>query len=414
MAMAYLRERGFGEEIIRKFQLGYCPQDGRSFSKAAIAAQFNSELLVRSGLVVQRYEQPADNYRERIIFPIHNQTGKILGFGARQIRKNDKSPKYINTPENEVYVKSRLLYGMYFARQTIDKQGECLLVEGYTDVVSLHQAGIENVVASGGTSLTVDQLRLIKKYTDNLTIIYDGDAAGIKAALRGLDMALEERLHVHLVLIPDKEDPDSYVHKVGAAAFREFVQANKKDFILFQLDIALKDAGGDAQKKAAVVNQIAETLARVNKAEDFTRQQDYIRRSAELLKIDEAGLEFPGQQTHPGPHREARAALGAAGRKTSPFHGTGPAHRGRAPPGPTLLEERDAIDLLSREEVNERVRRPRPARIRGQALARRPVGRRPYLFSHFDDVGIIRQQGASYNVIELYKQLYNSGSKTNH
>jgi DNA primase len=290
VAMAYLQERGFREDIIRKFQLGYCPQNGQSFTKAALAAQFNPELMIRSGLVVQRYEQPADNYRERIIFPIHNQTGKILGFGARQIRKNDKSPKYINTPENEIYVKSRLLYGMYFARQAIDRQSECLLVEGYTDVVSLHQAGIENVVASGGTSLTVDQLRLIKKYTDNLTIIYDGDAAGIKAALRGLDMALEERLHVHLVLIPDKEDPDSYVHKVGAAAFREFVQANKKDFILFQLDVALKDAAGDPQKKSAIVNQIAETLSHINKAEDFTRQQDYIRRSAELLRIDEAGL----------------------------------------------------------------------------------------------------------------------------
>src|SRR4051794_12738445 len=231
-----------------------------------------------------------DNYRGRIIFPIHNQSGKIIGFGARVIKSNDKAPKYINTPENEVYVKSKILYGTYLARQAINKYDECLLVEGYTDVLSLHQAGIENVVASGGTSLTVDQLRLIRKHTDNLTIIYDGDAAGIKAALRGLDMALEEGLNVKLVLIPDKEDPDSYVKKIGAASFREFIDTNKKDFIIFQLEVMLTEAAGDTAKRSAVVNHVAETLSRFYKAEDFTKQQDYIRQSAALLKIDEAGL----------------------------------------------------------------------------------------------------------------------------
>ena len=237
-----------------------------------------------------RDERPVDNYRGRIIFPIHNQSGKVLGFGARVLKTNDKAPKYINTPENEIYVKSKILYGSYFARQAIDKADECLLVEGYTDVVSLHQAGIENVVASGGTSLTPDQLRLVKKYTNNLTIIYDGDSAGIKAALRGMDLALEESLNVRLVLIPDNEDPDSYVNKVGAAAFTEFIAANKKDFILFQLGIALKDAGADSTKKSAVVNQVAETISKINKTEDFTKQQDYIKQCAELLKIEESGL----------------------------------------------------------------------------------------------------------------------------
>ena len=206
------------------------------------------------------------------------------------IRNNDRSPKYINTPENEIYVKSKLLYGSYFARQAIDKADECLLVEGYTDVVALHQAGIENVVASGGTSLTPDQLRLIKKYTSNLTIIYDGDAAGIKAAQRGMDLAFEESLQVRLVLIPGQEDPDSYVRKIGAPAFRDFINENKKDFILFQLEASMAAASGDSNRKALLVNQIAETISRINKAEDFTRQQDYIRRSSELLKIDENGL----------------------------------------------------------------------------------------------------------------------------
>jgi DNA primase len=290
IGLSYMTERGFSPAILQKFQIGYCKESRNAFVHEAVSKQYNRELLVKSGLAANRHEELVDNYQGRIIFPVHNTTGKVIGFGARIIKRNDKAPKYINTPENEIYVKSRILYGMYFARQVIDKFDECLLVEGYTDVVALHQAGIENVVASGGTSLTTEQIRLVRKYTNNLTIIYDGDSAGIKAALRGLDMALEEGLQVKLVLIPDKEDPDSYVNKVGAAAFRAFIEANRKDFILFQLEVALKDATGDSQKKAAVVNQIAETLAKINKAEDFTRQQDYIRQCAALLKIEEEGL----------------------------------------------------------------------------------------------------------------------------
>jgi DNA primase len=290
VGLSYLHERGFHDEIIRKFQLGFDPTSGSAFAAAAISAQYDKDLLLRSGLVVERDQRLMDNYRGRIIFPVHNQSGKILGFGARVIKSNDRAPKYINTPENELYVKSRILYGSYFARMAIDKADECLLVEGYTDVISLHQAGIENVVASGGTSLTPDQLRLIKKYTNNLTILYDGDNAGIKAAMRGLDLALEEGLNVKLALIPDKEDPDSYVNKIGPGAFQHFIRDNKKDFILFQLDIALREAGNDSQQKSAVVNQVADTISRLDKPEDFTRRQDYIRQVSQLLKIDEAGM----------------------------------------------------------------------------------------------------------------------------
>lgn len=290
IGLSYLKERGFREEIIRKFQIGYCLPQRDAFARSALDAQYNPELLVKSGLIVQRDGNYYDNYRGRIIFPVHNNSGKVIGFGARVIGKADRSPKYINTPENEIYVKSKILYGTYQARQAIDKNDECLLVEGYTDVVSLHQAGIENVVASGGTSLTSDQLRLIRKYTHNLTILYDGDSAGVKAALRGLDMALEEGLNVRVVLIPDKEDPDSYVNKVGATAFREFVEKSRKDVILFQLEVSLTEVGNDSTKKAAVVNQIAETISKINKVEDFTRQQDYIKRCSELLRIEESGL----------------------------------------------------------------------------------------------------------------------------
>ena len=290
IGLTYFKERGFREDIIKKFQLGYAPEARDAFTKEALAKQYNAELLLKTGLVANRNDQLMDNYRGRVIFPVHNHSGKVLGFGARILKKNDKAPKYINTPENEIYIKSKILYGSYFARQAIDKANECLLVEGYTDVISLHQAGIENVVASGGTSLTPDQLRLIKKYSSNLTIVYDGDAAGVKAALRGLDLALEEGLHVKLVLIPDGDDPDSYVNKVGPQAFKAFIEKHKKDFILFQLEVALKDVGNDSIKKSEVVNRIAETISRINKAEDFTKQQDYIKQCAEILKIDEAGM----------------------------------------------------------------------------------------------------------------------------
>ena len=289
-AETYLKERGFRKEIIDKFELGYNPSAKDTFARNALENQFNKDVLLKSGLVNFRDGNAQDNYRGRIIFPIHNQSGKVQGFGARIIATNDKAPKYINTPENEIYVKSKVLYGLWQSRQAIDKHNECLLVEGYTDVVALHQAGVENVVASGGTALTQDQLNLVKKLTTNLTILYDGDEAGIKAALRGLDIALAEGLDVKLVLLPDQEDPDSFIRKNGPTKFREFVEKNKKDFILFQMERGLKKAGDDATQKAKLVSQIAESISKINKIEDFTKQQDYIKKTAEVLDIDEAGM----------------------------------------------------------------------------------------------------------------------------
>jgi DNA primase len=343
VGLSYLKQRGFREEIIQKFQLGFNPEARGSFTQAALASQYQPELLQKSGLVILRDEKLIDNYRGRIIFPVHNQSGKIAGFGARHIKNNNKGPKYINTPENEIYVKSKILYGAYLARMAIDKADECLLVEGYTDVISLHQAGIENVVASGGTSLTPDQLRLVKKYTNNLTIIYDGDTAGIKAALRGLDLALEEGLNVKLVLIPDNEDPDSYINKKGVSAFTNFINANKKDFILFQLDIALKEVGDDSSKKSAVVNQIAETISKINKAEDFTKQQDYVRKSAELLRIDESGLyslvnKYIREKVNKVDQRVPAIDKGEQGENESIYENI----------------DEDAYNLLNKDEQNER------------------------------------------------------------
>lgn len=398
--LGYLKERDFREETIRKFQLGYCPENGQAFSQAAQKQQYNPELLVKSGLVVNRDERLVDNYRGRVLFPIHNQSGKVIGFGARLIRKNDRAPKYINTPENEIYVKSKLLYGMYFARQAIDKQNECLLVEGYTDVISLHQAGIENVVASGGTSLTVDQLRLIRKYTHNLTIIYDGDAAGVKAAMRGLDLALEEGLNVNLVLIPDNDDPDSYVKKIGAAAFQEYITKNRKDVILFQLEVALKDAGNDSSKKSAVVNQIAESIARVNKTEDFTRQQDYIKRSAQLMKIDEEKLTALV-------NKHIRQRIQASETKQS-------FDKQQEVTLPLEPSVDDLTDLLSPDERQE------------NAMVRSLIefGTKPwdenttvadFLFSEIDENGLTEMidNKQLLKIVEVYKEMYTRGDNPN-
>ena len=400
IALSYLKERGFREDIITKFQLGYNPSGRDSFATAAIAAQYNTEYLQKSGLVVIREDNPMDNYRGRIIFPIHNQSGKVLGFGARIIKNNDKAPKYINTPENEIYVKSKILYGSYFARMAIDKADECLLVEGYTDVVSLHQAGVENVVASGGTSLTPDQLRLVKKYTNNLTIIYDGDSAGVKAALRGLDLALEEGLNVKLVLIPDKEDPDSYVNKVGSEVFKDFVKENKKDFVLFQLGLAVNDAGNDSTKKSLIVNQIAETISKINKTEEFTRRQDYIKQVSEILKIGEDGLnalvnKFIRDKISKEENRSYKNDIS----DTDSINGIN-----------TANAEEQLENLFNRDEMNER------AMIRSllefgakdwdekQTVA-------DYLFMQVteNELDKMMENKALVNIYEIYKTWYNEG-----
>lgn len=286
----YFQERGFRQHIIEQFRLGYCLDKWDGFVTEALAKGYSQELLEKAGLIKVRDGRPYDNYKGRVIFPIFSATGRILGFGARILKKTDHAPKYVNSPENELYVKNKVLYGLYQSRQSISKLDECYLVEGYTDVISLHQGGVTNVVSSSGTSLTEGQLKLISNLTKNLTILYDGDAAGIKAAMRGLDMALAESFNVKLVLLPDGEDPDSFVQRMGAEAFKAYVEQHKRDVIGFRLEVGMKEAGSDPMKKSQLVNEIAETISKINKTEDFTLQQHYIRESATQLQIDEQGL----------------------------------------------------------------------------------------------------------------------------
>lgn len=290
IGLSYFKERGFRQEVIDKFALGYCPEDGSSFYREAKSKGYSEELMEKSGLVKNNNDRHYDTYRGRVIFPIHSMTGRVLGFGARILKTNDKAPKYINSPENELYSKSRVLYGLYQSRQAIGKADECYLVEGYTDVISLHQGGVENVVSSSGTSLTEDQLRIIGRSTKNLTILYDGDAAGIKAAMRGMDMALGQSFNVQLALLPDGQDPDSYIQEVGATGFDEYIKKHKKDIIGFRMEVGMKEAQNDPVKKSKLVNEIAETISRINKAEDFALQDYYIKHAVALLQVDEAGM----------------------------------------------------------------------------------------------------------------------------
>lgn len=286
----YFKSRGFTDEIIQKFDLGYALDAWEHFYNAAIEQGYQKELLVKSGLVRNKENKFYDNYRARIIFPIKSATGSVLGFGARILNSQAKAPKYINSPENELYVKNRILYGLFEGRRAIGNENNCYLVEGYTDVISMHQAGVENVVASSGTSLTIGQLRLIKQLTTNITILYDGDSAGIAAALRGLNLALEEGFKVFIVPLEKGLDPDSFIAENGAEAFQNYIKEKQQDFILYRIQEGVKEGGGNPIRKSEIVNEIAESLSKIRKEEDFTLQSFYIKTVAEAFEVEEEGM----------------------------------------------------------------------------------------------------------------------------
>ena len=237
VGLTYFKERGFRQDTLKKFEVGYSFEKRDGFSKKALDDGYKQEFLVKTGLSIQHEDRIFDSFSRRVMFPIHSLSGQVLGFGGRILKTDPKSAKYLNSPESEIYHKSRILYGIYQARKAITVEDHCYLVEGYTDVLSLHEAGIENVVASSGTSLTQEQVRLIKRFTQNITILYDGDAAGIKASLRGIDLVLEEGMNVKIVLLPDNEDPDSYSKKISNEEFGTFLKENETDFIRFKTQL---------------------------------------------------------------------------------------------------------------------------------------------------------------------------------
>lgn len=285
IGLSYFKERGFREDILKKFQLGYSPDIWDALIQSAVGAGHKEEYLEKTGLAIRNDKGKLyDRFRGRVMFPIHNFTGRVIGFGGRTLKTDKNVPKYVNSPESDIYHKSNVLYGLYHAKKAIRDQDNCYLVEGYADVLAVHQAGIENVVASSGTSLTTEQIRLIGRFTQNVTILYDGDAAGIKASLRGLDMILEEGLNVKVVLFPDGHDPDSYMHHVGSGEFKKYIEENRRDFILYKANILLKEAGTDPIKRAGIIRDIIESIAKIP---DDIKAAVFIRECSNLLQVEE-------------------------------------------------------------------------------------------------------------------------------
>ncbi len=287
IGLSYLKERGFRRDIIKKFKLGYSLDQFDGFTQEAEKKGYKLDLALKAGLVLEKNNHFYDRFRGRIIFPIHNLSGKAIGFGGRTLKKDPQTGKYINSPHTEIYDKSNVLYGLMQAKQTVSKQDKCYLVEGYTDVISMHQCGVENVVASSGTSLTTGQIRLIKRFTPNITVIYDGDQAGINASMRGIDLILEEGLNVKVITLPQGEDPDSFARKNSAEDFLEYIEQNEEDFIEFKAKLFQKESVKDPVKKSSFINDIVRTISKI--PNNITHAV-YIKTCSQLLDVEEEVL----------------------------------------------------------------------------------------------------------------------------
>lgn len=288
IGLSYFRERGFNDRTLEKFELGFALEGWENFSKEAAGKGYSRELLEKTGLVVKKEDGSSyDRFRGRVIFPVHNLAGKVIAFGARMLGKEKNQPKYINSPETDIYHKSDVLYGLYQGKNAIRQHDACYLVEGYTDVISMHQADVENVVASSGTALTESQIKLIRRFTENITVLFDGDAAGIKAALRGIDMILKGGLNVRVLLFPDNEDPDSFSRKVGTTEFQKYLKDHTQDFVSFKANLYAKEAAGDPIRKAESIKEIVSSISVIP---DPIKRSVYIQETSHLLKISEQVL----------------------------------------------------------------------------------------------------------------------------
>ncbi|MEX2234444.1 MAG: DNA primase [Cyclobacteriaceae bacterium] len=288
IGLSYFRERGFNDRTIEKFELGYSLNQWDHLTKTAIAKGYSEDMLEKSGLLIKKEDgKKYDRFRGRVIFPVHNLSGKVIAFGARILTKEKDQPKYINSPETDIYHKSHVLYGMFQAKNAIRRDDFCYLVEGYTDVISLHQADIENVVASSGTALTQDQIKLMRRFTENVTVLYDGDAAGIKAAVRGIDLVLKGGLNVRIVLLPDGEDPDSFSKKMGSTELKKYLKDHTQDFISFKIGLYSSEAANDPIKKAEAIREIVTSISLIP---DAIKRSVYLQETSNLLKIQESVL----------------------------------------------------------------------------------------------------------------------------
>jgi len=284
IGLSYFKERGFTDETIKKFQLGYCLDEWDAFTSEAIRKGYKLDYLEKTGLSIVKGEKQFDRFKGRVMFPIHSMSGRALGFGGRILTNDKKAAKYLNSPESELYHKSKVLYGIYYAKQAIAKEDNCYLVEGYTDVIQLHQSGIENVVSSSGTSLTTEQIRLINRLTTNITVLYDGDAAGIRASIRGIDLILEQGMNVKVCVFPDGEDPDSFARKNSQADLQDYLNENAKDFIEFKASLLYEDAKNNPVKRA---NLIQDMVSSISKIPNQIQQEVYIQECSRIMDISE-------------------------------------------------------------------------------------------------------------------------------
>ncbi|MGN0035816.1 MAG: DNA primase [Bacteroidaceae bacterium] len=349
IGMGYFRQRGFRDDIIRKFQLGFSLEKRDALAQEAQRKGYKPEYLVKTGLCYETDDHRIrDRFWGRVIFPVHTLSGKVVAFGGRVLKTDAKTAKYVNSPESEIYHKSSELYGIYFAKQAIVKQDRCFLVEGYTDVISMHQAGIENVVASSGTSLTSGQIRLIHRFTNNITVLYDGDRAGIKASIRGIDMLLEEGMNIKVVLLPDGDDPDSFARKHNATEYQNYIEAHQVDFIRFKTNLLLEEAGKDPIKRAGLIQDIVQSISVIPEAIVRTV---YIHECSQLLQVDEKLLVAEvGKRLQQKGAKEAASSIRPA--ETSPGTDAQPSEAGTATANPFLAyAEQENAELNTKEQL---------------------------------------------------------------
>jgi DNA primase len=287
IGLSYFKERGFRDDIIKTFELGYCLDEWDAFTKAALAKGYDLKYLASTGLTIVKENRQFDRFKGRVLFPIHSMSGRILGFGGRILTADKKAAKYLNSPESDIYYKSKILYGLFQAKKEIAKQDNCYLVEGYTDVISFHQSGIENVVASSGTALTSDQIRLVNRLTKNITVLFDGDAAGIRASIRGIDLILEQGMNVKVVQFPDGEDPDSFAKSHSNEELKKYLEDSAQDFINFKVSLLLKDSNNDPIKKAGVIRDIVMSISKIP---DGIQREVYVQECARIMDISERVL----------------------------------------------------------------------------------------------------------------------------
>ena len=287
IGLSYFKERGFSDDSIKKFDLGYCLDNWDSFTNEALKKGYDIKYLASTGVTIVRENKQFDRFKGRVMFPIHSMSGRILGFGGRTLSSDKKTAKYVNSPESDIYHKSKILYGIYQAKKEIAKQDNCFLVEGYTDVISFYQSGIENVVASSGTALTSDQIRLVNRLTKNITVLFDGDAAGIRASIRGIDLILEQGMNVKVVTFPDGEDPDSFAKKHSEVALREYLEESSQDFINFKVSLLMKEASNDPVKKAGLIRDIVTSISKIP---DSIQREVYVQECSRIMEISERVL----------------------------------------------------------------------------------------------------------------------------